>query len=61
MSRNVLFGIIGALVLALIAFAVFGESNKGPFEEAGETLDDAADDIGDSLEDAADDIDDNTL
>lgn len=59
MSRNVLFGVIGALVLALIAFAVIGESNEGPLEEAGEAMDDAADEIGDGLEDAADEIDDN--
>ncbi len=60
MSRNVLFGIIGAVVLGLIAFAVINESNDGPLEDAGEALDDAADDIGDGMEDAADEIDDST-
>ncbi len=60
---------------ALLLAALFGlgtiagvsgcDTNEGPFEEAGEQVDDAvdetqdaADDAGDEIEDAADDIDD---
>ena len=60
MSRNTLLGIIGAVVIGVIIFAVIDESNDGPLEDAAESVEDAADDIADDIEDAADDIDDGT-
>jgi predicted small lipoprotein YifL len=48
------------LVLASIVgiAALTGCTKKGPFEEAGEEIDDTFDDVGDAIEDAADDVDD---
>ena len=49
---------IAALVLTGILAA--GCSNDGPFEEAGEEIDDAVNDVEESVEDAADEVEDNT-
>jgi hypothetical protein len=50
------FAILGLLAFPL-AVAV-GCENEGPFERAGENVDDAADDVGDDLEDAGEEVDD---
>ncbi len=54
MSRNTLFGIIGAIVIGVIIYAIVDEQNEGPFEDAAESVEDAADDLGDDIEDATD-------
>lgn len=50
MSRNTLFGIIGAVILGAIIYAVVQEQNEGPLEEAAESLGEAADDVADELD-----------
>ena len=50
MSRNTLFGILGAVVIGVIIFAIVEEQNEGPFEKAAESIEDAADDIEDAVD-----------
>lgn len=48
-------------ILGLLAFplaATVGCEEEGPFERAGENVDDAADDVGDEMEDAGEEIED---
>lgn len=48
-----------ASLLALGILAVAGAcSEAGPFEEAGEAVDEAADDVGDAVDEATEDLDD---
>lgn len=51
--------LLGALLFAAApAFVMTGcDTNDEPFEEAGESMDDAADDVGDAFDDGVDDID----
>lgn len=52
--------LIGTLSLAAAPAMILAgcSDSDGPFEEAGESIDDAADDVGDSLDDAADEVED---
>lgn len=47
---------LAALLMSAFLFAAC--ENDGPFENAGEEIDEAADEVGDSLEDAGDEIED---
>ena len=50
------------LIAAVLGVSTLGlaacDSNEGPAEEAGESVDDAMDNAGDSMEDAGEDIQD---
>lgn len=50
MSRNTLFGILGAVVIGVLIYAIVDEQNESPFEEAAESVEDAADEIADELD-----------
>lgn len=56
------FSALRAALLVVVAGAGFallsGCEDEGPFEEAGEEIEDSIDDAGDALEDAADEIED---
>lgn len=52
MSRNALLGLLVAAVIGVAAFVAIQDSQKGPFEKAGEQLDEAADDLSDAVENA---------
>ena len=49
-----------SMVLAVIVISLFplGCREKGPFEKAGERVDEAVDDTGDAIEDAGDEVED---
>ncbi len=44
------------LLMMLLGLAVAGCEQKGPFEEAGESIDEAAEDVGNAAEDACEDV-----
>lgn len=46
------------LILALAAGSIACPQEQGPFEKAGEKIDEAADEAEDSVEEAGDDIED---
>ena len=50
-----MLALLGAFSLSA---GLTGCEEKGPMEEMGESIDDAADDAGDAMEEAADDIED---
>ena len=52
MSKNTIIGVVVAVVVGFIAIVAIQESNKSPFEKAGEQLDDAADEFSDAVDDA---------
>lgn len=58
MTRSV--HVKGKTMMGLLALSLtlgLAACNEGPFEEAGENLDEAVDDTGDALDDLGDDID----
>lgn len=47
--------IAAALLASTLMFVLPGCDDQGPFEEAGEEIDEAADDTGDAIDDVGDD------
>lgn len=45
--------VLGMLLVAMLSAAC---ERKGPFEEAGENLDDATEEVADAVEDACEDL-----
>ena len=60
MRLRALTNFMSGLLLATSACALSACNDDGPFEEAGEKVDDAIDDAGDAVEDLGDEIDDAT-
>lgn len=46
--------IAAALLVSALIIPLSGCDNEGPFEEAGEEIDETAEDIGDAVDDATD-------
>lgn len=53
-----LFAALVALMFATSFGVMTGCEEEGPFERAGENIDDGVDEVGDDLNDAADEIED---
>lgn len=44
------------ILLTMFGLALAGCEQQGPFEEAGERVDEAAEDVGNAVEDACEDV-----
>ena len=54
MSKSTIAMVVGAVILAIVAFMVIEERNEGPLEKAAEDFGEAADDAADAIKDAND-------
>ena len=48
-NSNIVLGVIALAIVVVGAGIILDETNKGPFEEAGEEIDEALDSVGDEI------------